>query len=144
MTASSLVDPRVGCGAPPAAAALHLLLPASFALQGSIEPKRRDYAGAFAAASHPAVLEQLRARNESLLIVGSGSGKGLDIPAALQPFVRILSSLPYEARMGWLWAAHGGAALRWERAAGSTLQRRGRWKRAGGRERLLVRLSFVC
>ncbi|KAL4425034.1 hypothetical protein ABPG77_001812 [Micractinium sp. CCAP 211/92] len=65
-------------------------------IQGSLNPRRRDYAGAFAAASHPAVLAQLRARNESLLLVGSGSDAGLPVPPVLRPHVRILANLPYE------------------------------------------------
>ncbi|KAL4422298.1 hypothetical protein ABPG75_008495 [Micractinium tetrahymenae] len=65
-------------------------------IQGSIHPKRRDYAGAFAAAAHPAVLAQLRASNESLLLVGADTGAELDVPAALRPFVRILSGLRFQ------------------------------------------------
>ncbi|KAL4422296.1 hypothetical protein ABPG75_008493 [Micractinium tetrahymenae] len=65
-------------------------------IQGSIDPKRRDYAGAFAAASHPAVLAQLRARNESLLLVGSDTGAELDVPAALRPFVRIVANSSFD------------------------------------------------
>ncbi|PSC69178.1 hypothetical protein C2E20_7335 [Micractinium conductrix] len=37
-------------------------------LQGSIDYKRRDFDAVFVAASHPAVLAQLRARNESVLL----------------------------------------------------------------------------
>ncbi len=74
----------------------HSHAPACPRLQGSLNPRRRDYAGAFAAASHPAVLAQLRARNESLLLVGSGSDAGLPVPPVLRPHVRILANLPYE------------------------------------------------
>ncbi len=68
-------------------------------MQGSINPHRRDYAGAFAAALHPAVLAQLRARNESLLLVGSYRGADLGIPKALQRYVRILSDLSFQASL---------------------------------------------
>jgi len=78
-------------------------------LQGGIEPKRRDYDSAFAAASHPAVLEQLRQRNESLLLVGSGTGEWLSIPEELQPFVKIVSDLPYQVG-----AADGEGVREWQ------------------------------
>ena len=63
-----------------------------------MHPKRRDYASAFAAASHPAVLAQLRARNESLLLVGSYKKKKmgeLEMPEVLRPHVRIVPDLPF-------------------------------------------------
>ncbi|PSC69179.1 hypothetical protein C2E20_7335 [Micractinium conductrix] len=57
-------------------------------LQGSIDYKRRDFDAVFVAASHPAVLAQLRARNESVLLVGSYQeymGRKLEIPEQLVP-----------------------------------------------------------
>ena len=39
--------------------------------QGNIDPDRRNYAAAFKAAMHPAVLSQLRRRGEQLLLVGA-------------------------------------------------------------------------
>ncbi len=65
-------------------------------MQGSIEPMRRDYSSAFAAASHPAVLAQLRKHNESVLIVGQNMGNQLHVPEQLKPYVRILSDLPFQ------------------------------------------------
>ncbi|KAL4422294.1 hypothetical protein ABPG75_008491 [Micractinium tetrahymenae] len=65
-------------------------------IQGSIHPKRRNYAGAFAAAAHPAVLAQLRARSESLLLVGNNrKNASLPVPPELRPYIQILSSLSY-------------------------------------------------
>ncbi|KAL4425033.1 hypothetical protein ABPG77_001811 [Micractinium sp. CCAP 211/92] len=66
-------------------------------IQGTIHPKRRDYQSALAAASHPAVLAQLWARNESLLLVGI-SKELPQVPAELRPFVQVLSSLSYSVR----------------------------------------------
>ena len=67
-------------------------------LQGILDPNRRDYASAFAAVSHPAVLAQLRAHNESLLLLGHMSKTPIDIPPHLQPYVQIVSGLPYQVR----------------------------------------------
>ena len=69
-----------------------------FSDQGTIDQKRRDYAGAFAAASHPAVLAQLRARNESLLLVGSKKNASMPVPPEVEPYVRVVSSLRYAVR----------------------------------------------
>ncbi|KAL4853515.1 hypothetical protein ACK3TF_005536 [Chlorella vulgaris] len=67
-------------------------------IQGTIEPFRRDYAAAFAAASHPAVLAQLRRRKEKLLLVGSErlDAPPLACPEALQPYVHKHSNLEYK------------------------------------------------
>jgi hypothetical protein len=72
--------------------------PSFVAKQGSIHPNRRDYASAFAAAAHPAVLTLLRQRDESLLLVGNlrRGARGPAVPAALQPFVRIAANLKYK------------------------------------------------
>lgn len=47
------------------------------ARQGAIDARRRDYSAAFAAAAHPAVLAQLEARGERLLLVGHKTPEGL-------------------------------------------------------------------
>jgi hypothetical protein len=82
-------------------------------LQGTIEPFRRDYAAAFEAASHPAVLAQLRRRKEKLLLVGSErlDAPPLACPEALQPYVHKHSNLEYKVRQACcasygLWCAH--------------------------------------
>lgn len=84
--------------------------PHFFLLQGSIHPTRRDYAAAFAAASHPAVLAQLARGNESLLLVGGLRREEPvpPIPDALRPFVRVIRNLKYKASSGarglyWNW-----------------------------------------
>lgn len=58
---------------------------------------RRDYAAAFDALSHPAVLAQLRRHNESLLLLGHVSTlrPTAIVPPHLEPYVRTLSGLPY-------------------------------------------------
>ena len=70
---------------------LLLLLP-----QGIMDPNRRDYASAFEAVGHPAVLAQLRAHNESLLLLGHMAKNPLEIPAHIRPFVQISAGLPYQ------------------------------------------------
>ena len=73
--------------------------------QGSIDYKRRDFDAVFVAASHPAVLAQLRARNESVLLVGSYQeymGRKLEIPEQLVPHVRHVGDLPFMVG-GWRW-----------------------------------------
>ena len=73
--------------------------------QGAIDPKRRDYAAAFAAASHPAVLAALRGRREALLLVGHLTPRGLPpMPAALRPHVRVAADLEFKVGGvgGWL------------------------------------------
>jgi hypothetical protein len=84
-------------------------LPTLLPLQGTISARRRDYAAAFAAAAHPAVLAELRERNESLLLVG-----GLDpgavpppVPKVLQPHVQLAVDLPYQVRRLGSWVLHG-------------------------------------
>lgn len=83
----------------PAAAADRLLpcLLLSPTQQGGIDPIRRDYGSAFAAASHPAVLAQLERRGERLLLVGANRASELPVPDALQPFVERKSSLDFAA-----------------------------------------------
>ena len=64
-------------------------------IQGGISQKRRDYAGAFAAAEER--LPALRALNASLLLLGSPEpGEALEIPAALAGMVQILEKLPFQ------------------------------------------------
>lgn len=66
-------------------------------LQGSIDPHRRDYKAAFAAAVHPAVLSELRSRGEALLLVGQLTPEGPPpVPEALRPHVRVLSGLAFK------------------------------------------------
>lgn len=66
------------------------------ALQGSIDPRRRDYQAAFAAASHPAVLAQLRRRGEKLLLLGSQRNATLEPPRQLEPFLEVRANVDYE------------------------------------------------
>jgi hypothetical protein len=73
-----------------------LLLPLRLGLQGSIDPARRDYAAAFAAAAHPAVLAALATHNESLLLVGTWKGADLGVPRPLKPFVTVAANLDYQ------------------------------------------------
>ncbi|PSC76144.1 hypothetical protein C2E20_0744 [Micractinium conductrix] len=65
-------------------------------IQGILDPKRRDYAGAFKALSHPAVAAQLRARNESLLLLGHAAHEPLRVPAGVWQHVQQLTGLPYK------------------------------------------------
>ena len=65
-------------------------------VQGILDPKRRDYAGAFKALSHPAVAAQLRARNESLLLLGHAAHEPLRVPAGVWQHVQQLTGLPYK------------------------------------------------
>jgi hypothetical protein len=61
-----------------------------------MDPNRRDYDSAFKAVGHPAVLAQLRAHNESLLLLGHMAKNPLEIPAHIRPFVQISAGLPYQ------------------------------------------------
>jgi hypothetical protein len=82
---------------------------------------RRNYAAAFDAAAHPAVLAQLRARNESLLLVGTlrPDAKPLPVPTPLQPHVRTVADLNYKvgcvcwgcAAQPWGWRRAGSCML---------------------------------
>jgi hypothetical protein len=86
-------------------------------VQGHLEVSRRNYAGAFAAAAHPAVLAQLRAHNESLLLVGSLNNTRvlLPIPPELAPHVRLALDLDFQvgrdAEREEAWSTHQGLAL---------------------------------
>lgn len=81
--------PGPGQGGPYAGPLQHLCI------QGNVDPARRDYAAAFAAAGHPAVLGALRARRERLLLVGSDQRKALEVPAALRPLVEARLDLDF-------------------------------------------------
>lgn len=68
-------------------------------MQGAIDPRRRNYDAAFAAAAHPAVVAELLRRNESLLLVGHLTPKGLPpMPRALAPHVQVLADLAFKVR----------------------------------------------
>lgn len=70
--------------------------------QGTVDPMRRDYAAAFDAAAHPAVLARLRANNESVLLVGTlrAGAPPLPVPTPLQPHVRTVANLNYQVGEG--------------------------------------------
>ncbi|PRW45613.1 rab s geranylgeranyltransferase component A 2 [Chlorella sorokiniana] len=66
-------------------------------LLGAIDPRRRDYDSFFEAASHPAVLAQLKARGERLLLVGHKPRHGLPpMPKHLNGFVEVAADLMFE------------------------------------------------
>lgn len=69
-------------------------------IQGNLDPARRNYAAAFAAAGHPAVVGQLRERDERLLLVGSDQGRKLEVPPALKEYVEPRLDLDYEVSAG--------------------------------------------
>ena len=85
-------------------------------VQGILDPKRRDYAGAFKALSHPAVAAQLRARNESLLLLGHAAHEPLRVPAGVWQHVQQLTGLPY--KVGGPGGGGGGGDPRVCRALG--------------------------
>ena len=67
-------------------------------LQGTINPNRRNYDGAFAAMRADAVLTRLQTLNESLLLVGKQQADDpLTLPSDLSKRIRIVSGdVPYQ------------------------------------------------
>ena len=66
------------------------------AVQGTIDSRRRNYDGAFAAMRADAVLARLQMLNESLLLVGKQNGN-LTLPSDLINRIRVVSGdIPYQ------------------------------------------------
>ncbi|KAI7842453.1 hypothetical protein COHA_004092 [Chlorella ohadii] len=74
-------------------------------IQGAIDPRRRDYDSFFEAASHPAVLAELKARGERLLLVGHKPRDGLPPMPECTTFLLLARTAPACSALAGLSAA---------------------------------------